>query len=393
MASRPALPPGRRIREALRIAHLWVGIALCIPFVVLGISGSYLVYHDSFDALMSDRAPVAVTEGTPRGPAAIAAAGEAAAPDGFRAVLLSMPDEADEPAAVRVAPEGGSFRDPAAVQFLIDPVTLAVLGEAGGGMGGLTRVMHDLHGHFMIRGEGRALVGWAGVAMLALGLSGLVIWWPRPGRWREALGVRRGARGYRLHRDLHGAVGFWSLLVFVVVSFTGVYIVFPQTIQTAVRFIASEEAAPETPPAGGSEGPVLPLAEIIGHAMAAAPDGELAMAMLSFGPGRPAQVRFRVPGYGEGAPPLVVAIEPRSGAVLSVSDPRLHGAADTFAAWQRPLHQGQGWGPLWKALVFVSGFLPLLFGITGVTMWLLRRRAQAAARRLRAGGCTRTAQP
>ena len=383
---------GKRIRETLRIAHLWIGVGLCIPFVVLGISGSYLVYHDTFDALLGGEESVTASQGAMRAPDAIAAAGQAAAPEGFQAVMLAMPSRAGEPATVRVAPVGSSFRDPAAVQILVDPVTLAILGEERGGMGGLTRIMHDLHGHFMVRGEGRTIVGWVGVAMLALGISGLVIRWPKAGRWKEALWVRRGAHGYRLHHDLHGAFGFWSLIVFVVVSFTGVYIVFPQTIQSAARWVAGEEAVEQAPPPGASgEGPVLPLPEVIGRAMAAAPDAELAMAMLSFGPGRPSQARFRVPGYAEGAPALTVAIEPVSGAVLEVSDPRQASAAETFAAWQRPLHQGLGWGPVWKALVFVSGFLPLLFAITGITMWLLRRKAQAAARRLRARGRKATA--
>jgi len=379
------LPMGKRIREALRIAHLWIGVGLCIPFVVLGISGSYLVYHDFFDGLMGGGAEVTVSDGAARAPAEIVAAAGAAAPEGFSAVLLTMPGGEGEAATVRVAPEGASFRDPRAMQVLVDPGTLAILGEAAGGMGGVTRIMHDLHGHFMISGDGRALVGWAGVAMLALGISGLVIWWPKPGKLKEALLVRRRAHGYRLHRDLHGAFGFWTLIVFVVVSFTGVYIAFPQTIQTGVRFLLVADA-PATAAEPVGEGPMLSLAEVVERAVAAAPDGTLAMAALSFGPGRPSQARFRVPGYGEGAPSLVVQIDPRSGAVLEISDPRQASADETFAAWQRPLHQGEGWGPVWRALVFVSGLLPLLFAITGITMWLLRRKAQAAARRLRARG-------
>jgi uncharacterized iron-regulated membrane protein len=37
------------------------------------------------------------------------------------------------------------------------------------------------------------------------------------------------------------------------------------------------------------------------------------------------------------------------------------------------LHYGQGLGDVWRALVLLSGLLPLLFGITGVTMWWLKR--------------------
>jgi hypothetical protein len=41
--------------------------------------------------------------------------------------------------------------------------------------------------------------------------------------------------------------------------------------------------------------------------------------------------------------------------------------------WQRLLHSGIGLGAVYKFLVFVSGFLPLLFAITGLRMWWLKR--------------------
>ena len=66
--------------------------------------------------------------------------------------------------------------------------------------------------------------------MVIMGVSGLVIWWPRPGRWAAAFKVARGAKGVRMHRELHGAVGIWGLIVFVIVSITGVYLGFPETM-------------------------------------------------------------------------------------------------------------------------------------------------------------------
>jgi uncharacterized iron-regulated membrane protein len=33
-------------------------------------------------------------------------------------------------------------------------------------------------------------------------------------------------------------------------------------------------------------------------------------------------------------------------------------------------------GPIYKALVFASGFLPLLFVVTGFLMWLRKRQAR-----------------
>ena len=105
-------------------------------------------------------------------------------------------------------------------------------------MTGWVRFFHDLHGHLFIAGGlGRELVGWLGVALLVLGCSGLYLWWPEPGQWKAAFIVRRTAKGLRFNRELHGAVGIWSLLLFMLVNFTGVYLAFPQQITAAVNAV------------------------------------------------------------------------------------------------------------------------------------------------------------
>ena len=47
--------------------------------------------------------------------------------------------------------------------------------------------------------------------------------------------------------------------------------------------------------------------------------------------------------------------------------------SESFMAWQRPVHQGL-LGPVWRFLVFLSGFLPAIFVFTGVVMWLKKRQ-------------------
>src|SRR3546814_20536618 len=59
----------------------------------------------------------------------------------------------------------------------------------------------------------------------------------RSGQWKAAFMVRRTAKGLRLHRELHGMVGIWSLVIFMVVSFTGVYLGFPQQTAAAINAV------------------------------------------------------------------------------------------------------------------------------------------------------------
>ena len=376
---------GRRgWRWWLREAHLWIGLALCLPLVVLGVTGSLLVYGHEIDDALTGRTAPQVTPGEPQPLDAIVAAAVASAGGERAPTMARMPDHAGDPAMVRLRAADGGFRGGSTV--LVDPVSLAVLADAGGGASPWLRVMHDLHGHAMVPGGvGRDIIGWLGVAMLVLGLSGLVMWWPRPGRWKAAFTVKRGARGLRLHRDLHGAVGIWSLAVFVVVSLSGVYIAFPETTGAALRAVfggrdlRAEASSLRTGAvaAGGVEAIASALA------LARAEVADAGVAAIAFGrrPEEPVRVTMRRGAVESRLVPQVeVYVDPAAATVLAVHDPGRYGFGETVVAWQRALHYGHGLGPVYKALVFLSGLLPLLFAITGVAMWWLKRRARRPAR-------------
>ena len=97
---------------------------------------------------------------------------------------------------------------------------------------------------------------------------------------------------------------------------------------------------------------------------------------MPFRPGQSILVVMNRPEAAPGAPAITLDIDPSSGALLAVRDPAAMPAAERLAAWMRPLHEGQGLGPVWRLLVFLSGLLPALFSVTGIAFWLLRRRSR-----------------
>jgi uncharacterized iron-regulated membrane protein len=98
---------------------------------------------------------------------------------------------------------------------------------------------------------------------------------------------------------------------------------------------------------------------------------------LVFLPARPDQLirlALRREGEDRHGPAVTVLVDPWARRVATVFDPRVFSPGETILAWQHALHAGEGFGPVWKILVFLSGLLPLLFTVTGILMWLLRRR-------------------
>jgi uncharacterized iron-regulated membrane protein len=293
-----------------------------------------------------------------------------------------MPAQAGDPAIVRIAPlqaenaqrgPGPSFGGQ--TQIYVDPVSLAIIGERN--RTELSDFMHQLHSSLTIGGrEGRSVVGWLGFGMTLLGLTGLVLWWPRKGQWRNAFGVRRNAKGYPLYRQLHGAAGIWGWVVFVIVSFTGVAISFPASIGPAMHsMFGGGGLPPQNQHVEIMEGaPVIGANEAVAIALAERPGSRLVG--LFFPAEAEDAMRATVMPLDavKGTPAISVAINPYMSEVVSVRDPSSGGFGNAFMAWQRPLHDGQGLGPIWKFLVFASGLLPVLFTVTGTVMWWIKRR-------------------
>jgi uncharacterized iron-regulated membrane protein len=247
------------------------------------------------------------------------------------------------------------------LQIFIDPVSGAVLGTRKTLLPPILTFAHQLHGNFMIGRDGRTwIVGPLGVAMLLLGVTGLVLWWPRRGQWKYAFLVRRTAQGLRFHRELHAAAGIWIFVIFMAVSFSGVVIAWPQTFGMPQQ--GGRGAMPSVAPQDDAK--VLGATEAVIAAKKALPDSEVSSVTIPARSGQAITVQL----LSHGAINATVALNPYTGEVLQVRDP-----STNWAAWQRPVHQGS-LNPVWKFLVFLSGLVPTLFVVTGLTMWAKKRK-------------------
>ena len=405
----------RTFRYWLQQLHLWIGLILLLPLVMMGVTGAVLVYGHDIEHLLGQGEPPAKAVGEWRSPGELIEAARTASNDPTRMpIAVRWPMDVGEPAAVRLSRPGMAGERPqfrggqqggqgqgqaqgrvptqspfaGSLQILIDPVSLQVL-ETQQAMTGWLRFFHDLHGHLFIAGGlGRELVGWLGVALLVLGCSGLYLWWPRPGQWKAAFVVHRTAKGLRFNRELHGAVGIWSLVLFMLVNFTGVYLAFPQQISAAVNTVwpgrdmrAAMFQARVEPMRGAQP---MGVDEAVELARSKVPDARFLNAFLSIRPDQATRVSLVRGDHIEGAPVITVIIDPFRKSVVDVFDPQTMSTGERIIAWQRALHYGIGLGGGYKFLVFVSGVIIPVFAVTGFLMWWLKRRNRRAGERAKA---------
>ena len=370
-----------KFRNALQQVHLWIGLTLSIPFILIGLSGSAIVVMHSIPDF---RMPFSTSSGEHHPLTRIIAAANEAAPEGKAAALVRMPQGLWEPASVQLTEPTGNQNQLGDTIF-VDPVSLEILGTSERYRNGeFMRFLTSMHLALMFPSYyGAQTVGWMGVAMCLFGISGLILWWPRKGQWRQAFVVKRGTKGFRLNRDLHGVIGFWSLPVFMILSFSGVYLVFPTTVGDGIEAALPHESTlvhSELDPATIATIPnpnALTADDAAKLALAAVPGARLHSVQLPPGTDGTYMVTLMPHYSSEGAPQISAFVGPGA-EVSAVVDPRQDPMGSRVLDWMKALHFGLGLGVVWKVLVFLSGFLPLLFAITGLRMWQIRRAQKRA---------------
>jgi len=362
-----ASSPHRRgtLKRLWRNIHLWLGIALFVLLVPVALSGALLVYHDDIGEYLSTpkgaTAPVKPTDLV----AAVANARKAAG-DGFTPMLISFPEDDRVPLTVALRGPAAKGERPVRLTATIDRHDARVL-DIADFRKTFFGFLHVFHENLTIPDYGRSIVGWTGVAMLILALTGLYLWWPRRGQRSRAFVWRRSPA---TSSNLHYMTGFWICFPLALISLTGIYLAWPQQ----GRELLSSVAPMTEQQRGGPRAQVMANtarspAEIF--AAASARPNSAVDAIFYPNPQTGAwRVRLRETGKAE---PVTILINDRSGEV-SVVQPL---SGDRTASWIRWLHEGSHSGEVWRFVVFLSGIMPAVLGITGILIWLRQRRQRA----------------
>jgi uncharacterized iron-regulated membrane protein len=352
--------------------HLWAGLSLGIYALLIGVTGSVLVFSEE---IVGHVAPEPRLH-SPAGQVSIQHMYERiqAQNAGWDVWSLEAPREPDAPWTSYLVRRGSVrsvFADPAG----------NIVGERR-----LEGTWFDLfarfHSNLLIRNGGRWYNGVAGLALAALSLTGFYLWWPSPGQWGNAFRIVRTSSLKGLIYDLHRVIGAATLVFTLLFCITGAYFTWPAVYRKIVAAVLPVNHKP-APPRVAVHGR-QPLDALVAAARTALPDGVLVRIVGAQEERQPVLVVFRHGKVEENHKTSQVALEPATGKVLEVEAYSDRKAGDHIAGFLGPLHAGHFGGLAVKVVWASAGMaLPLLF-LTGVVVWCnrvvmprLRRRVQA----------------
>lgn len=368
----------------LRWLHLYLGLFGGFVFVILGLTGSVLVFGPEIERMLNPGTFAARSSGPTRPLDEMLAAAARDRPNDPPPFRILMPQHAGGVVEIWTA----TRTDDSGYRITtVDPASAVVLGTMTWGHT-LPSFFYRLHNSLFLGTAGKTVIGVVGLLMIVSVCTGGMLWWPRRAvRLTRALAIRKSIWGYALHLELHKAVGAFSGLLLLVTIVSGVSIVFRQEVRTFISAMLPvtsvrtdlESRVPSDPRPIGADRAVARARDLFPTATlkrVTFPTGPQGTYLVSLG--QPGEVRER---YGQSG--TTVLIDQYSGEVLAVRDYRALRVGDLVLAWLFPLHNGEALGEIGRWTVFAIGFAPLVLYVTGIVMW--RTRSPARGRRAALG--------
>ena len=368
--------------------HLYLGLFAGAVFVLIGLTGSMLAFGSTLDVWLNPTlmmtAPVSNETGFLPWDDMVTAGLKTLPPDG-KVLDLEFPRHPGLAAQLWFEQPAPNANYLERHQVFINPFTGLVTGE---------RLLIDferpwrnplmdfilrLHYSLALGSMGMTIVGFIGLALLFSILTGLILWWPSPGKLRQALKIKLNASFERLNFDLHKTCGFYTAIILVFLILSGVYLIFPDYGRALVS-VFSPVAAPwpmyqSTVPKEYKK--PISLAEVKSITDARFPDGEYCWIVFPqndsdvylVGKREINEVNLKIPYRS-------LWIDQYSGKIIHAQDSSTRTAGDIFVEWLYPLHTGEAFGVTGQLIILISGLMPVALYVTGFIRWLQKRRAK-----------------
>ncbi|MBP5972958.1 PepSY domain-containing protein [Brasilonema sp. CT11] len=351
----------KKLRDIVFYLHQYIGFFVGLLLIVIGLTGSLLVFEQDFDHFMIAQqyghiTPKPVQVLSPEDVVNTIQAGRS----DQKLYRLYLPNAPSSPYVGQLSSTDGQ-----GIEVFVNPYTGAIMGERIGET--LIGMILNLH-YSLIAGEtGTIIVGIAAFLMCILTITGFILW---PG-WRKLIAgfkIKLDAHPQRANFDIHKVTGIITVVFLFFTSFTGFcwnLYGFTEPIIYAVTF-TPKPSEPISKPISGKS--TLNLTQQLKIANAALPS---AVTKSIYFPGKPEnalQIRMKLPQESSDYGDSNVYLDQYTGEVLRVDNALKLPLGSRVLNSFTPLHYGTFGGLSTRILYVFVGLAPLVLFITAFMM-------------------------
>lgn len=325
--------------------------------IILGVTGAIMAFEEPIDHALNPGLWRVVTQSAALPASQIFAGVRHAFPG--KKVTMVMWSKAPDLATMAVVRGVGNV--------FVNPYTGRILGTRGNKY--FTQQVHQLHLRLWAGDTGAYIMGVAGIVLVFLTASGLYLWWPL-----KRVTVAAGKSWRRFNFDLHHAVGFYSALFLLILSFTGVMVAFDEyTVPMFYSVTHSEPAEVDTDSTVVDGARPILADQAVTAGLAALPGTSLVSLMPPNGADGSWRVALHYPEDRTPGGRSQVYVDQYSGKVLAAQSSRTAPAGTRLVNLNRALHTGDIGGLPTKLLACLMSLAVVVQAFTGVVMWWKRR--------------------
>ena len=373
------MPQQRRnkARKLWRNVHISFGLVLGLLFVLTGLTGSLLVFYIEIDEWLNPEITFTPTKEAWQSYEEIFQTLRTAHPTRKRAWRLEVPSRRGQMITARYyKPKETSDISFAPLMVWVNPQTGEIASSRFWGSFTMTW-LYNLHYRLLLDMPGRTLLTFLGICFLFSLGTGMYLWWPRKNFFKPAFTLKKDGSAKRVLYDLHKLNGIYALIFLLILVSTGTLLDFPW-IKQAVNSFSQLYTPLHTHSLPNQASTRITVDEAVTIGQSQFPVARIKWIETPDGPGGSYRINLWQPGEpSRRFPKTNVWIDQYTGKVLSIRDVNNDSPGGTFLRWLHPLHSGQVFDLPGRILVCLSGMVPLVLYVTGITMWWRRRRNQS----------------
>ncbi|MDX1935255.1 MAG: PepSY-associated TM helix domain-containing protein [Capsulimonadales bacterium] len=375
---------GVRLRPWLFRAHLVLGLTVGLWFVLMGLTGSLLVFVRSWQPITE---PSPVTKPNPERPCLSLS-------QAMARIREQLPDVPEKDLARIQLPTGSNapYRLQIGEHSAVTTVREALADRCTGTILQNKRLIDTpagflllLHLYLLLGLTGERINGVLGIVTVGLLLSGIALRWPPTVTAMKAVfAFPRNASLRRQLHEWHYRTGLLALPVLLLIVGTGISIVFREELQP-ILFAMTRTPPPTKPPpiVPSGDTPRLPAERLLKIAAQIEPSASIERIVYPTRPDAPLVVR-KSRGETGLLSRIQITLDPYTGQVLQIEDERTAPIGRKIVRSLTRLHFGWWGGSVSQVVYALAGGTPLLLMLTGAVKYAERRKARASKRRTNA---------
>jgi uncharacterized iron-regulated membrane protein len=365
----------KTLRSIAFSLHRYLGLAVGLILIIVGVTGSLLVFQKEFDQHLIQRQFGQISPQPQR----------VAIESVVNTVKTAYSDRPEfKLASINTLPHNPTYRvrlrtkDDKSIDVYVNSYTGAILGDRNWD-NTLLGIVFRLHYALLAGDIGMIIVGIAALLLLILSITGIFLW----SGWRKLISgfkIKWQAHPKRVNYDVHKVAGIITAVFLGLIAFTGFCWNFYDYAEPAIYALTFTPKPPEPVSQIVAGKPPIGITEILKTADAALPNAQTTYINFPTTPEAAFSIYKKRPQetneYGDSS----VYLDQYSGKILRLIDGQNLPLAEKVLGSFTPLHYGTFWGLPSRIFYVFVGLAPLILFVTGFVMWRYRYRGKKMAK-------------